>query len=271
VLLPTTGPGTAGALAREAIRGGAGLILAAGGDGTVNETLEGVIHSDVPLGIIPAGTANVFANETGLPAGIAAAAEYLDRCTPCRIPAGRVRFPDGNARHFLLMAGAGLDARIVYQVSGPLKSRIGKLAYWAAGFSLATSRLEELHVRIDGRLHACSFALVSKVRNYGGDFRIARDTSLFDDRFEVVLFAGRNPLRYVKYLAGVALGRVAGMRGVTVLRACEVALEPARDRRVHLQVDGEFAGRLPAVIDVVPDALTLLIPPDYAARFRQNV
>jgi YegS/Rv2252/BmrU family lipid kinase len=270
VLVPTTGPGTAGALARDAIRAGAGLILAAGGDGTVNETLEGVIHTGVPLGIIPAGTANVFANETGLPSAIADAAEHLHLCPPCRVSVGRVRYPDGSARHFLLMAGAGLDARIVYQVSGPLKNKTGKLAYWVAGFSLATSRLEEFQVRIDGRPYACSFALVSKVRNYGGDFRIARDTSLFDDRFEVVLFAGRNPLRYVKYLAGVALGRVAGMRGVTMLRACEVSLEPARDRRVYLQVDGEFAGRLPAVIDIVPDALTLLVPPEYAARFRQG-
>ncbi|MCL4402010.1 MAG: hypothetical protein M1436_05010, partial [Acidobacteria bacterium] len=161
-------------------------------------------------------------------------------------------------------AGAGLDARIVYNLSLPLKAKIGKIAYWIAGFSLGGRKLEEFGVRACGIQAHASFALVSKVRNYGGTFEIARDTSLFDDRFEVVLFAGRSSVRYIKYLLGVALARVSGMRGVTVLRACRVELEAPADRRVYLQVDGELAGRLPAVIEVVPDALTLLVPPGYA-------
>lgn len=266
-LVPTTGPGTAGALARQAVDAGASLILAAGGDGTINEVLEGMVHTSVPLGILPAGTANVLANEMRVPAGIERAAAQLAGCIPCRIPVGRVRFRDGRERHFLLMAGAGLDARIVYEVSGPLKAKVGKAAYWVAGFRMAGRRLDEFRIRVDGHSHACSFALVSKVRNYGGDFQIARDTSLFDDRFEVVLFAGRNSFRYIRYLAGVALNRVSGMRGVTVLRTSEVTLETPHDRRVYLQVDGEFAGRLPAAIETVPDALTLLVPEEYAARF----
>ena len=91
-----------------------------------------------------------------------------------------------------------------------------------AGWSLLGRRLAEFEVEIDGRKRRCSFALVSKVRNYGGDFTIARSVTLLDDRFEVVLFEGRSSLRYVKYFAGLALNRLAGMKGVTVLRASRV-------------------------------------------------
>lgn len=267
-LVPTMGPGTAADLAREAAGSGASMVVVAGGDGTINEVLPGLVHTPVPLAILPAGTANVLATEMGLPDRLDAAAARLADCVPCRIPVGRVRYhgSDLPPRYFLLMAGAGVDARVVYRVSVPLKARVGKIAYWIAGFSLAGRTLDEFEVTADGRTHVCSFALVSKVRNYGGDFQIARDTSLFDNRFEVVLFAGRSSFRYLKYLAGVALKRVSGLRGVTVLRAAEVKLAGAAGRRIHIQVDGESAGCLPATVEVVPEALTLLVPPTYAGR-----
>ncbi len=107
-------------------------------------------------------------------------------------------------------------------------------------------RLEEFAVKIDGRDYRCSFALVSKVRNYGGDLQIARDTSLFDDRFEVVLFSGKSPLRYLYYFVGVVLNRLRGMKGVSILRAHQIEVSPVRDTRVYIQVDGEYAGHLPA-------------------------
>ena len=113
---------------------------------------------------------------------------------------------------------------------------------------------------------ACSFALVSRVRNYGGDFEIAQKTSLLDDRFEVVLFRGRTPLPYFKYVLGMITGRLAGMRGVSFLKAKCVRVFDPDDRRVYIQVDGENAGRLPATVSLVPDALTILVPPAYLNR-----
>lgn len=261
-LLPTTGPKMAGNLARQAIAEGAELILAAGGDGTVNEIAEGMIGSRVPLGILPAGTANVLATEMGLGSRMIRAAESLGRAVPTRISVGRLQSSEGT-RHFLLMAGIGLDARVVYNVSAPLKQKAGKVAYWVAGFSLVGRRLEEFEIEIEGRKRLCSFALVSKVRNYGGDFQIARDTSLLDDRFEVVLFEGPSSFRYLKYLAGMILNRLNGMSGVSVLRARDVAFPEPKDCRIYVQTDGEYAGRLPAKIGILEDALTLLIPPEY--------
>jgi diacylglycerol kinase family enzyme len=101
------------------------------------------------------------------------------------------------------------------------------------------------------------------VRNYGGDFEIARSVTLLHDRFEVILFEGATATRYVKYFAGMALNRLVGMRGVTVVRADRVTLSPVDDRRAYVQIDGELGGILPAEIRIVPNALTLLAPEAY--------
>jgi diacylglycerol kinase family enzyme len=243
---------------------GTDLIVAAGGDGTINEVAEGMVHSGVPLAIIPGGTANVLAHEIGLGTRIEHAAARLEECRPRRISVGHLTCDGGRvSRHFLLMAGIGLDAYVVHRVDGALKSRTGKFAYWVAGLRLLRRRLEEFQVDIGGEKRRCSFALVSKVRNYGGDFEIARSVRLSDDRFEVVLFEGRYTARYVKHFAGMMLNRLSAMKGVAVLRTDRVSLSDPEDRRVYVQIDGESAGCLPAEIRIVPDALTLLAPPGY--------
>jgi diacylglycerol kinase (ATP) len=261
---PTTGPRTAAAIAREFAERGADLVLAAGGDGTINEVAEGLVHTPVPLGILPAGTANVLASEMKLTSRLAHAAGRLRDSRPHRISVGHLTCEnDAVSRHFLLMAGVGLDANIVYEVSAPLKAWAGKVAYWVAGWAFLGRKLAEFQVEVNGRKQQCSFALASKVRNYGGDFEIARQVSLFDDCFEVVLFEGQSSLKYVKYFTGLVMNRVEGMQGVTVLREKCLKLTSPTDQRVYVQIDGEFAGHLPALVRIVPDALTLLVPPEY--------
>jgi diacylglycerol kinase family enzyme len=220
----------------------------------------------VPLAILPGGTANVLAMETRLGTGFEHATRSLDGWVPRRIAVGRLRCESKVTRHFLLMAGIGLDAHIVYHVSGSLKARTGKFAYWVAGWSLLGRRLPQIRVELDGRPAHCSFALLSRVRNYGGDFEIAQNISLLEDRFEAVLFEGRSSLPYAKYFLGMALNRLQGMRGVTVTEARTVRLSCPEDRQVYVQIDGEYAGRLPAEIEIVPDALTLLLPEKYPER-----
>ena len=261
---PTTGPNMAGAMARAQIAGGADLIVVAGGDGTINEAAEGIIGTQVPLGILPAGTANVLATEMQLGGSLEKVARRLGDLRPRRISVGHITCDGGRvARHFLLMAGVGLDAHVVYKLNAALKARTGKFAYWVAGWSLLGRRLAEFDVEIAGERRKCSFALLSKVRNYGGDFEIARDVTLLHDQFEVVLFEGGSSMRYVKYFAGMALNRLSGMRGVTVVRADRVTISPADERQAHVQIDGELGGMLPAEIRIVPDALTLLAPDGY--------
>ncbi|MCS7025806.1 MAG: diacylglycerol kinase family lipid kinase [Bryobacteraceae bacterium] len=268
-LRPTRHPGDATQLARQCVEEGADVILVAGGDGTINEVANGMIHSDTPLGILPAGTANVLAMELRMGASALRAAEKLGEWEPVRIGVGLVCEPSGAARrHFLLMAGAGLDAHIVAHLNLSWKRILGKGAYWAAGFASLGRRLEELEARNGTRSIRCSFALASRVRNYGGDLEIALGASLLEDHFEVVLFEGSNPFRYLKYFAGVLTGTTARLGGVTLLNSTHLELRPAGEAPVYLQVDGENSGFLPVELRFVPQALTLLAPPKYLASER---
>jgi diacylglycerol kinase (ATP) len=262
---PTRGPVDATRLAREASKDGTDLILVLGGDGTINEVVNGMVHSNVPLGILPGGTANVLAMELGLGSRVYRAIERLGKCEPRRVSVGRVSgLGDDDARHFLAMSGAGLDARIVYDINPRFKAMAGKLAYWVTGFAHATQSVGQFDARINGSSYRCGFALASRVRNYGGDLEIASGASLAHDDFEIVLFEGSNPLRYAWYMLGVATKQVKKMKGVHTVRHVSVDFTSDQQQSaVHLQIDGEYAGKLPARIEIVPAALTLLMPPEY--------
>ncbi len=258
-LIPTEAAGHATELAREAVKQGADLVLVLGGDGTINEAANGLVHSQVALGVLPAGTANVLCMELGLGSRLERAAARLAAYEPRRISVGRLTIDGGEPRHFLCMAGAGLDARIVRGVSPAWKNRTGKLAYWLAGLTEFWHRVEPLEVRVHGNVYHCGFALASRVRNYGGDLEIASGASLRRDDFEIVLFEGSNPFRFAWYMLGVTGRRVQAMKGVTTLHAFCVDIVSG----AHVQVDGEYAGHPPARLEIVPGALTLLMPPNY--------
>jgi len=254
--LSTSEPGHAESLAREAAAQGADLILVLGGDGTINEVVQGLAFSNVPLGILPGGTANVLAMELGLGSRLERAAGRLAAFEPCPVSLGRITGSFGS-RYFLLMSGAGLDAVIVYNVSANLKRATGKLAYWVAGFGRFIECVDQVEVQVDSTIHQCGFALISRVRNYGGDLEIASGASLRSDDFEVVLFEGSNPLRYAWYMLGVAAKRVQRMHGVRTFRARHIDILTVAP--VH--IDGEYLGRVAVSIEIVPGALQLLLPP----------
>jgi diacylglycerol kinase (ATP) len=265
-LVPTRAAGTAGEQAREQINAGCELIIAAGGDGTINEVIDGMIGSRVPLAILPGGTANVLAREVKLPIGIARAAAQIHQLEPCRISVGALKLNEGGNRHFICMTGAGLDAQIVARLNLQLKESIGKFAYYVAGFSQVFGKLPEFEVLVDGSLQKASFALISRVRNYGGDLEIARGASLLRDDFEIVLFRGTASVRYLRYLASVVGRQLHRTSGCSVLYGRTIRLIPPQNQDVLVQVDGELAGKLPALIDILPAALTLLVPPAFVAR-----
>jgi YegS/Rv2252/BmrU family lipid kinase len=263
----TTGPGSATAQARQQIETGCDLIIAAGGDGTINEVANGMLHSNVPLAILPGGTANVLARELHLPISIGRATAQISKLQLCRVSAGRLHAA-GQHRIFLCMAGVGLDAEIVSRLNVDLKASTGKFAYYVAGFAQVCRPLPEFEVTVDGQNYQASFALISRVRNYGGDLEIARGASLLRDDFEVVLFRGTIGMRYLPYLLGVLLRRTRRMKGCTVLRGRTVTCSTALDRVIYFQIDGELSGKLPVSVEIIPDALTLLVPPEYLSRER---
>lgn len=266
----TPDPGTAGHLARSLVSTvGVRRILVAGGDGTINEVLNGIGGLSVEMGILPAGTANVLANELGI-SHWRKAVESVGTWVPHRIPVGVIESVDGHSRRFLMMAGAGFDARLVYSVNPALKRSVGKLAYWFAGFSQLGRTLEQMRIIAGGRVLRGSFCLASRVRNYGGDLNIAPSIRLMDNDLEVVCFEGTITATYLAHLASILAGRVAKTEGITVFRARELELQPAGDEPVHVQVDGEHAGYLPLRVQVQPDALTFLVPPGYLSSAKEK-
>ena len=259
----TAGPNTAGAIAAREVAAGAATVFVCGGDGTVNEVAQSLEGTGVPLGVLPGGTACVLANELGLGNDPGRAADILATAVPRDITAGRLRRPDGSSRLFLMMAGIGFDARIVHGLDLKLKDRIGKLAYWVGAIVQLGTRLEEFDVEVDGETRRCSFALVSRVRNYGGDIDLAKGASLLSDTFEVILFEGRSVFRFPVYFLAILVGLSSKMKGLTFLRTSRVAAAPQAGESVHVQVDGEYAGLLPASFEIVPSAVRLLVPQSF--------
>ena len=263
--VPTTGPRAATSLARTVVDRGADLVIALGGDGTINEVANGLVGSSVPLAILPGGTANCLGIETGMGTDPVRAAARLRDCVPRRIALGKLISTAGE-RYFLSMAGVGLDAHIVSEVNPKIKRAAGKLAYWVAGMKRTMQPLEEFRVRIDGIDQSCGFVLASRLRNYGGDLSIATGASLLSNRFETLLFTGSNPLRYIAYMLAVVVRQHKRLPGVTTRPARSVEFLPLTSQVVYVQADGELAGTLPARIEIVDDALTLLTPPGLAER-----
>lgn len=258
--MPTTGPNTAAAIARECAATGEATVFVLGGDGTVNEVANGLVGTTAVLGVLPGGTANCLAVELGIGLDPLAAARASKGWKAHRIAVGVCRAEGREARHFLVMAGAGVDAQIVREVNYALKRKIGKAAYWIAGFAASVRMLPELWVESASGKARVSFALASRVRNYGGDLEIAKTIRLGVPKFETVLFEGRFALRYMKYLAGVLINQHRGMNGVHVSHEDHLRLSAANGAEIYIQVDGELYGRLPAEVAIVPDALTILAP-----------
>jgi diacylglycerol kinase family enzyme len=262
VTVATEGPQTAGSLVAQCITKGAGMILVAGGDGTVNEALAGVAGTEVPFGVLPFGTANVLSNELRMGNNPVRVAELLKHATPVPVALGRM-ITESGSRLFLSMAGAGLDARVVRIVNPKVKSILGKYAYWLYAFEQVGRRLHQFRVRVCGREYVTSFALISRVRNYGGDIEIARRANLLEDHFAVVLCEGLSASRYLKYFGGVVFNTLDRMSGVHVLESTSVEIEPIEGSKLDLQLDGEHVGFGAARYEIVEASVRLLIPAPY--------
>ncbi len=254
---PTPNPGAGTELARQAVQAGVDLIVVCGGDGTINEVVRGMAQSQVALAILPGGTANGLARELGLPLEIPAAARAILSSAPRRVSLGRA-----GDRFFILMAGAGLDGQVLYKLGWRWKQWFGIASYVFETLRQALFRRLTPFVISTGRQrHQVSFAIVSKSQHYG-PFRMVREADLFSDRFCVYGFHSERGLRYLLYALAVLTGRSAAVYDISRFPAQKVCCEPipSERKKVYFQVDGELAGTLPCTMEIVPDALTLLVP-----------
>ena len=258
-LKPTTAPHEATELASRAARNGSSEIIVAGGDGTINEAIQGLAGTNARLAIIPRGTANVLARELGLPLDEQEAAMVVARGKTRRIHLGLAIDETTNVRrHFALMAGIGLDASIVRHVRPRLKKRIGKGAFWISGLShLASWSPRPFTLEIDGREYTATFAAVGKAPRYGGDLAITPGARLDEPEFEVCMIETSNRFRYLRLLS-YALR--AGMpRDNTAVKFMKTARVTAHGD-AQVQIDGELIGSLPMRFEIAPNSLEVIVP-----------
>ncbi len=264
-LLHTTAAGAARSLAAQAVRDGFEAVVAAGGDGTINEVLNGIGDADgfdrARLGILPLGTVNVFARELAIPRNVEAAWENIRTGRTTKIDLPSVSFVANGAsvrRYFAQLAGAGLDARAIELVHWPLKKKIGPFAYVIAGLRALQARAPEIEISgadfsVKGR-----FVLVGNGKLYGGQFKLFPRADLRDGVLELCIFPKVNWLTLAwcgpKLLT---LGTLPAKSNKS-LRAEKFTL--SSEETVPFQVDGELAGHLPATFSLEREKLRVLAP-----------
>jgi len=266
-LAETTGPGHATEIARRASDEGRQLVIACGGDGTLNEVVNGLAAQQnghrVPLALLPGGTANILAKELDLPWDIPRAAQKLVRGEVKDIALGLatpVEQPE-KKKYFLSVAGAGPDGMIVYSIDLDLKARVGILAYWWQGArEVLRYKFQHFRVVADGHKIDASLVIVGRTKNYGGPFKITTDADLYENKFEVMALETQSGLRYLSYLPTLWMGKLRGTEGVHFHKAETVVCEPLDKNPVYAQIDGEPLARLPVEFKIVPRALKLLVP-----------
>jgi len=250
----TTGQGDAETLARRADPARVDAVIAAGGDGTVNEVANGLLGRNVPLGIIPLGTANVLAAEIGLPATPRAIAATI--AAGARLPCHPGR---ANGRLFLMMAGVGFDARVVQNTPSMLKKAIGKGAYvWATLRQLLRPSPGPYKVTLEGNTVSAASVVIGKGHFYAGRFVCTPDARLEQPWFQVCLFRDGGRLATLKYLVGFLRGRIPLLASVTYVTADHLRIEGPPDDPV--QGDGDIIAGLPLDVRIAEDTIDLLIP-----------
>lgn len=274
-LASTTRPGMAQNLAHTAAAHGVDLVLVCGGDGTINEVINGLAPSQIPLGILPGGTANILARELRLPHSPLHAARQLAHWSPRRIALGRAWWSGAQARqegsnsstdalcrYYASVAGIGFDAHIVYKLSSQLKLGFGAVGYVMEALrQLLRYSFPTFFCRLDGHVRQGTFAVVHRTRLYAGWLHLAPSADLFAPRFAVCSFSSRSRARYLLYALAVLARQHLRLSDVELHQSAQVVCTPGdSSTTVRFELDGELAGALPVRFEIVPDALTVLVP-----------
>jgi diacylglycerol kinase (ATP) len=232
------------------------IVVAAGGDGTINAVANGLALAarDVPLAVLPLGTANVLAREIGLPCDPESLAELIAAGPARPVWPGRI-----GDRLFLTCASAGFDADIVAAILPGLKRRFGRLAFaWAIAGGVVRYRAHDLVVRCGGTKHAAATVIAANGRLYAGSWVIAPQADLAEPMLDLLLFRRSGRLAVLRYLLALPLGRLSRRDDVRLLRCRSASLSAAEPWPV--QADGEIVGFLPVTIGVAERPLYLVRP-----------
>jgi diacylglycerol kinase (ATP) len=273
----TMGPGTAPSQVRAAMARGCDAVIACGGDGSVHEVLPAIVGTSVALGVIPLGTGNGLAHDLGLPHNTAKAARLLATAATQPIAMPRVEYtrPEGtkDERYFIVGAGAGADAEMMYRLTLGFKQRWGMAAYYAEStrqwlrhsFPLFTAEFR--HQQGPWRREQVSQVLAVRITRFGGLLdRLAPGAALSRPDFQLVLFKTRSRLSFLRYMMGVWTNRPYTRPDVECLPATECRCLPLEtgnqepETRIYSEADGEVLGTLPVSFSMSNETVNLLVP-----------
>ena len=253
VIRCTTAAGEARSIAEWGVAEGFDQVVAAGGDGTINEVVNGIAHSNVALGILPVGSMNVFAAELGIP-------KSLKECWEI-IRSGKTRevdLPDANGHAFVQLAGVGLDAQVVQETSWDFKRSFGPLSYLISATHIAARKPPKLGIEANGISREGSFVLVGNGRFYGGPFPIFTNAQVDDGLLDVLVFKNLGYLDIVRYVHAMIFGNHVNLPDVDYFRAETITVNS--DEKVPVEVDGEVIGGVPVVFHCSSRRLRVLSP-----------
>src|SRR5436190_18609917 len=262
----TAAPGDARRFAEEAVAEGFEAVVAAGGDGTLNEVLNGI--GDAPegfertrLGVLPLGTVNVFARELALPTKLELAWQIIRAGRDARIDLPSVEYQSNGTlqrRYFAQLAGAGLDARAIELVKWQVKKAVGPLAYVIAGLHAVLGTPSKITASDGAKSVTGELVMIGNGRLYGGEFRLFPKADLRDGVFDVCVVPRANLMTLARCGPGLLLLRTLPASATKMFQAGSLTL--TSNSVTPLQVDGELIGQLPTTFSIAPAKLRGLIP-----------
>ncbi len=272
--------GEATDLARQAAGEAFDVAIAVGGDGTINEICNGLVGTETALGVLPAGTANVYAAEVGIPIwsplkpdAVAEATEIILTGQRRRIDLGRLHLPDGRSRYFLMWCGIGLDAAIS-QARQPSLARHLSYASWIVAGTLVTFDFMGTRATIvtDTTILKARIlmAVASNGQLYGRIWRMAPQAKMDDGLLDVAIMSGHGWPSTIKHIVGLTLKQHIKDPDFHLYRTTRLSLSAKEPLPVH--VDAETVGTTPVEIEVAPLALKVVVPRNAPGRlFEQTI
>ena len=261
----TSKRGDAYHFARDEVKKNTDIVVAAGGDGTINEIANGLVGSAVTLAVLPLGTANVFSLEANLPAEPHAAVDLLFTGTAQPVNLGYIRLRDRYhdaeiTNHFMLMAGIGFDGGVLAQIRRSSIARWGRAAYVFTGIRVLSQYTHSpLTITVDrDRTIQGYSAVIGNARYYGGRFAITPHASLLDDSLELCVFKNKGSLSMVQNVLKLLVRKQNASRDLFYSKA--QVIEVTSPEEVFVQTDGDFLGRLPAHLSVSKRSLSVIVP-----------
>jgi diacylglycerol kinase (ATP) len=255
IVRETTSRGDATVAAHKAIEDRYDMVIAAGGDGTVNEVVNGLAGSQVIFSLIPIGTENVIAKEAGIPFNIQKACEHIEQARVKRVDVGKIK-----DRYFLGFAGVGLDAHAVREVPEKLKENLGSLAFFLTGVAMAwklRKAAPRARIYIDDKSIDIVFWLiiVGNIPSYGWRVKVTPKASMCDGLLDVCVFPKTSYFGVIRQIVGAMAGVHLRLPEIRYYKArrLEIRTKP----RVLVEADGELVGWTPCIISIVPDSLSV--------------